>query len=257
MHVICDTSAGVTAEEFQESRLFKDWLGQFSLDWKILSVAVHRALYFNEAYRMAFATVEAVDPDGHKQTTVIFLRGATVDILPILEAPDGSEYVPLIEQYRVPAGQKVRSTPAGMVDNGDVRMTVLLELFQELGIDIEWDEVHCANTDIGGSEAPWLVSPGGTDEVVTFYHVRAKLDLATIQLLHGTLTGAAHENERIKLHIVPLDEALDHLTRCGRTDMKAVLNLLLYKHRKQSIHWSVRALSMAVRLLTRLSRKRG
>jgi ADP-ribose pyrophosphatase len=136
--------------------------------------------------------------DGSPSGTLVWelwRRGRGVVILPYDPATDR---VALIEQFRLPAhaaGLDPVQTelPAGLLDAGeDPAEAALRELAEETGL------TGRALARIG----PYLLMPGGCDEVVDFYC--AHVDLA--ETTSGT-HGLATEHEETRLLVVPADDA--------------------------------------------------
>lgn len=233
LRISCAADVLHSPEEVEDSNLFQNWLARFSPEWEIERVDVSATLAWKGAIRMIFMIATGIAPDGHRRVSAAFLRGTTVDILPVIVAPDGTEYVVFVEQPRVPAGQMSITTPAGMVDDGNVESTALNELAEEIGGDIAWTAPRWLNRFATGSDLPMLVSPGGTDEEVQFCTVTTELTNEQMRVLHGRTAGAAEEGEYTAIHVVALDDALLYLGRHDRPCMKSVLSLLLYQHARQ------------------------
>lgn len=164
----------------------------------------------------------------------VFLRGPTVDMLTVVT--DGvKRFMVHVEQPRVAVGQVVRSNPAGMVDAGESPVTAAMrELAEEVGSHIRWSPAQSMHPVVLGTNAPLLVSPGGTDEEVTFYVVEGHLPSDKLAKLSKHIGGLAHEGERLKLRLTPLmrlDIQAAAARLCSgtrRPDMKAVTSLLMY-----------------------------
>lgn len=233
--VTCGAEVTVSAKEIEGSALYQNWLARFGPEWTVERVHVAAALQWKGAVRMLCANVTAIDPLGRRRTSMTFLRGSTVTIVPIIIGPDGKEYTVLVEQPRIPAGQMCISTPAGMVDNGDVTFTAIAEMAEEVGGDITWSQPQWLNAFATGSDAPMLVSAGGSDEDVQFCVVRALLSEEMIKALHGREAGAEEEDENTLVHVVVLlTEALPYLARDGRRpSLKAAMAFLLLQQARQ------------------------
>lgn len=230
----CAVDVDLLPEVIESSLLYQNWIARFDDQWRIEKVHFTSALAWKGDVRMAFAHVTAITPDGRRKKSAVFLRGSTVDILPVIIAPDSVEYVVFVEQSRIPAAQVCISTPAGMVDYGNVESTALQEMAEEVGGDITWSTPQWLNQYATGSNEAMLVSPGGTDEDVQFCVVRAYLDETQMQSLHGSKAGAAEEDEHTSVHVVVLlTEALPYLARYGRPSLKTVTSLLLYQLSRQ------------------------
>jgi 8-oxo-dGTP pyrophosphatase MutT (NUDIX family) len=170
----------------------------------------------------------SVEFGGHMHP--VLLRGATVDMLTVLVG-NGARYIVHVDQPRVAVGQVVRSNPSGMVDGGESPATAALrELGEEVATDIHWGRP------LPLYPGPLLVSPGGTDEAVSFYVVRGVISPKDLEKLHGRITGQRDEGERIQLQLYRIDaqQNIDPALRSlhqvlGLPDLKAVTSLLLYE----------------------------
>lgn len=232
--ITCAAEVGPSPLMIADSVLYQNWLARFGSQWEVEQVRVTNALAWKGDVRMIFANVTAITPDGRRKTVAVALRGSTVDILPIIIAPDGTEYVVFVEQPRVAVAQVCISTPAGMVDDGNVESTALQEMAEEVGGGINWSAPQWLNQYATGSNEAMLVSPGGTDEDVQFCVVRAYLSHEQVQSLHGSEAGAAEEDEQTSVHVVVLlTEALPYLGRYGRPSLKSITSLLLYQLSRQ------------------------
>lgn len=129
-----------------------------------------------------------------EMTREVFERGHAVGVLPYDPAADA---VVLLEQFRVgalAAGFPSWQTEivAGIIDEGETPEAVARrETKEEAGCDIA-ELIPVCN---------YLVSPGGTSESVTLYCGR--VDCAGV----GGIHGLQHENEDIKVTVVPWAEA--------------------------------------------------
>jgi 8-oxo-dGTP pyrophosphatase MutT (NUDIX family) len=233
--VTCGTEVKDSAEVIEGSPLYQQWLSHFGREWTVERVHVTAALNWKKNVRMLCAYVTAIDPLGRRRTSMTFLRGSTVTIVPIIIGPDGKEYTVLVEQPRIPAGQMCISTPAGMVDNGDITFTALAEMAEEVGGDITWSQPQWLNRFATGSDAPMLVSAGGSDEDVQFCVVRTILSEEMITTLHGREAGAEEEDENTLVHVVVLlTEALPYLAQGDRRpSLKTVMAFLLLQQARQ------------------------
>lgn len=151
-------------------------------------------------------------------TRVNFERGDGIGVL--LYDPDARAVV-LVEQFRFPVYRRDASNGwlteivAGMKDDDGpsvARKEVLEETGYELRGDPEW-------------LSSFYLSPGGTSERMELYlaHVR-KSGLST----HG---GAEHEGEDIRVHTVPLDDAIKQVESGEILDAKTIVALLMLERK--------------------------
>lgn len=128
-------------------------------------------------------------------TRELFERGHSAGVL--LYDPD-SDCVVLTEQFRIggleaPLGPWLMEIVAGMIEPGETAEAVVRRETRE--------EAGCAVQEL----IPlfdYLVSPGGSSERVALFVGR--VEAAGI----GGIHGAPEEGEDIRVHVVPLDEAL-------------------------------------------------
>lgn len=128
-------------------------------------------------------------------TRELFIRGDATCVLPY--DPDRDEIV-LLEQFRLGALGRDQSPwllelVAGMNDEGETNEeTAQREGQEEAGLSFSTLEKICS----------YLVSPGGSTEMIHLYFGRVSTEFA------GGLYGLEHEHEDIRAHVVPADEAV-------------------------------------------------
>lgn len=228
MKVQCAADVRQSPREVQRSALFSNWAAHLRRT-EVGTVTIQGVYAWGGEIRMLQMGVEY---GGFNNA--VFLRGATVDMLTVVT--DGnSRFIVHVEQPRVAVGQVVRSNPAGMVDTGETLVVAALrELAEEVGAHIRWGRAVSMHPVVLGTEAPLLVSPGDTDEEVTFYVVEGTLSSTELRKLGNHIGGLAHEGERLRLRLTPLSQfdaavALQNLAAVrGRPDLKAVTSLLMY-----------------------------
>jgi len=147
-----------------------------------------------------------------EMTREVFERGHAAAVLPYDPVHDA---VVLIEQFRVGAVAAGRppwlvEVVAGIIEEGEsAEEVVLREAVEEAG---------CEVTDLIPI-AEYLVSPGGTSEVITAYCGRVDSSRA------GGYHGVAAENEDIRVVAMPLTEAAELLRARKLDNATAVITL--------------------------------
>lgn len=228
MDVVCAPGVPTSVRQVQRSALFRSWSDRLRRT-RVGRVTVYATYEWGGEVRMIQM---GVHHGGFENA--VFLRGPTVDMLTIVT--DGARrFMVHVEQPRVAVGQVVRSNPAGMVDTGESPVTAAMrELTEEVGAHIRWGRAQSMHPVVLGTNAPLLVSPGGTDEEVTFFFVEGHLTTDKLSKLSRHIGGLAHEGERLKLRLTPLTQVDIHAAvvrlckGAGRPDMKAVSSLLMY-----------------------------
>lgn len=131
-------------------------------------------------------------------TRELFERGHSIGVLPY---DAGRDCVVLVEQFRIgaidaPSGPWLMEVVAGMLDPGQKAEDVAeKELREESGITTAELAPICE----------YLVSPGGASERVRLFC--ARIDAEGV----GGIYGRDDEDEDIRVHVVPFDEAWDML----------------------------------------------
>ena len=128
-------------------------------------------------------------------TRELFIRGDATCVLPY--DPSRDEIV-LLEQFRLGALGRDQSPwllelVAGMNEDGETNEDVAQrEGQEEAGLSFSKLEKICE----------YLVSPGGSTEMIHLYYGRVNTESA------GGLFGLEHEREDIRAHVVSVDEAI-------------------------------------------------
>jgi ADP-sugar diphosphatase len=204
-------------EKFISSLLFKNWLNSVSDGILIYSVEIV-SIDYKPNGEPIFAKLSVRAFEGSKSgrqiiPDVVFLRGGSVAILPILVSQEtGKKYVVFTSQIRLPVGEELLEIPAGMLDQDKNFVGVAAKEFrEEIGIAITPADLTALTPDHGGHMLPVTfpkgiaVSPGACDETMRFYLFRKTLSQVEIDGLQGQLTGNREEGESICLKIVELE----------------------------------------------------
>lgn len=200
---------------FLMSPLLQNWGDSVSKDITIQSITVVSIDYKSNGEPIfAKILVIANDFKGNKLPGVIFLRGGSVAILPILTAKEtGEKYVVFTTQTRLAVGEcSLLEIPAGMLDgNGDFVGVASKEFEEELGISIKKSDLtHITprkrQDDLFGISFSRgiFVSPGATDETMEYFLYQKTMPEKKIRKLHGAVTGNEDEHESIKLTVAQL-----------------------------------------------------
>jgi ADP-sugar diphosphatase len=189
-------------------------------------------------------TANVTDSNGESLPGAVFLRGASVGMMVILQPDDlpvGSEeekHVLLTVQPRIAAGGlQFAELPAGMVDYGTFKGSAAQEIKEELGMEIKEEElINLTELAIpegsGEEEMPRAVFPsaGGCDEYIPLFLCERRIPREQLKEWTGKLTGIRDEGEKITLKLVRLED----LWHEGARDSKALGAWSLFEGLKRS-----------------------
>jgi ADP-sugar diphosphatase len=234
------TSEDVTIDlqKVLDAQVFKDWVEAVDNDPLLFIAEIEIQSVDMFGPRVGFikfksrAQVNVGGDEGVVEVPgIVFMRGGAVGVLVILEC-EGEEHTIMTYQARVPVAiHNLPEVPAGMLDgSGNFRGVAADEIAEECDIVISEDElVDLTELAYGDKWRGMLPSAGGCDEFIRLYMFRREVERAVITELEGRLTGLRSEGERIKLHIVPLQEAWKL-----SPDAKLLSCLTLYEKLKES-----------------------
>ena len=213
-----------------------------STPYALRAITVQSCDFFGGG-RLGFVklTVEVSNDAGEKLPGSVFLRGASVAMLLVLQPEDArdksEEYVILTVQARIPAGSLAFvELPAGMLDDsGTVTGAAAKEIREETGLEIQerdlidMTKLATQSTDVRidqeNLQDAVYPSPGGSDEFIPIFLSRKEISRDEIEGLKGKLTGLRDHGEKITLRLCRLDE----LWRVGARDGKTLAALALYE----------------------------
>lgn len=218
------------------STFYLKWLNNLQDGIDISSIEFQSVdfIYRNGIPRPLFIKfiVDAKDVEGHKLPGIVLLRGPAVCILPVLYTED-EPYVVLVRQARLGPGKLGNlEIPAGILDV-DVSLKELAakELKEETGLDVELHQLKDLLNDFGSVHSRLYTSVGISDESLAFYLYERSMEPGDIELLQGAIRQNEHENEFIRVEMMPISAAKAHLE-----DSKSLLAILMY----ESLKWSQR-----------------
>lgn len=194
-------------EALQHALKYRQWQQSLSAHGVRFTTPVHEIHTLRKGNgEVLFSLIDShpVDPDGHPLHGLCLLRGHFVCVLTCIRNTDtGTRQLLLVRQRRICNGALFYEHPAGMMDSdSDPYATALKELEEETGLVVRRDQLHALNPDL------YYSSPGLLDEGGFFFYCNLEMTGAQIAALQGAQRGAAHEKERILLHLATVDEAL-------------------------------------------------
>ncbi|CAG8977252.1 hypothetical protein HYALB_00009349 [Hymenoscyphus albidus] len=241
--VTLELCEGARKEEVLEFPAFKKWYTRIQSNLSLQSQSTHE--FHSAPYALTHIQIQSLDRWGPRigfiklTATVknskdeslpgsIFLRGASVGMLVILQPDDLSEAGSL----------QFLELPAGMEDDGTFKGSAAKEIKEELGLDIPEDQlVNMSELAIsqkeGEEEVPRAMFPsaGGCDECIPLFLHEKRVPSEQLKEWTGKLTGLRDEGEKITLKLVKLED----LWWEGARDAKALgaLALALYEGLKR------------------------
>ena len=145
----------------------------------------------------------------------IFIRGNSVCCLLIIKIVGQNKYhMVLVKQFRVPIGQQILETPAGMMDDEhNIVSAMITEIKEETEIIIN-NKNLIESTDIKEKECPidtlihfggFYPSPGGCDEYIDIFAYMIEMTQSKIVELNGKLINNPDSKELITIQIESLN----------------------------------------------------
>ena len=182
----------------------------FERDDELVEKLVDRQVLPGSTY-LTFARDTVLTDDGKQRTREVLLHPGAVTVVAVLS----DRRIPLVRQYRHAAGEILLELPAGTLDmlgDGSVEEPLAAaqrELFEETGHRAaSWRQV-----------ARFFTAPGFASELM---HVFVATDVSADPSFPG-----AHDEERIQIEIVSLDEALRLADDGTIRDAKTLVGLYL------------------------------
>jgi len=173
-----EAPAHFTAQEIDNAiacKYFQDWLGYKEAAIKVTKIHLQNLDMFGPRVGFMKIKVEAKDPQGNPLPGIIFMRGGSVVILPVLDTPKG-QHALCIRQGRVPVGEVATwELPAGMLDgDGNFSGVAAKEMKEETGIEMKAGDLIDMTAKAFGSYKttggkPFrgvYLTPGGSDEFI-------------------------------------------------------------------------------------------
>ncbi len=233
---------GIDLEGAKATSQFQEWADLIGRerDFTIKSIHFQSIDMFGKKWGFIKFKADVTDAQGQFIPGIVFMRGGSVGILPILEC-EGVEHVILTVQSRVAAASfDYEEIPAGMLDgSGNFNGVAADELQQELGLVIADGELFDL-TEFAGYRRGFVPSAGGCDETVRLFCFKRKVSRETLDKINGRCTGLAEEGEKISLKVALLAD----LWRLD--DAKSVVAFTLYLKAKEKGAYTTEPLELVI-----------
>jgi len=191
--------------------------------------------------RLGFLKIKctAFDQDGHSVDGIVLIRGPCAVICTVIEDDEGNEFILTVEQFRMPMRKRIEEFLAGMCDEHEVEnprtgkttsrnspslnAVLVKELKEEAGLvlDASDPKLHYLG-DI-------MLSPGLLDEKAKMFAWYTKLSNEKIEEMLAKEHGELGTNERIRLHLYPIEEFHTELHRIGDAKTEVAFIRMLNK----------------------------
>lgn len=197
----------INLEKAVASKPFTDWMGKMvaNPELQLKSVNLQSVDMFGSRVGFLKLQAEVADKAGNNIPGIVFMRGNSVGILPVLSS-EGKDYAVLTVQNRIPTAGKFTEIPAGMLDDsGNFAGVAAKELKEELGIAIKSTEL----TDLSkafGHKVGFFPSPGGSDEAIRLFAFKKTVTPQELAAINNKATGVLAEGEAITTKVVPLED---------------------------------------------------
>ncbi len=203
------SEAGIDIEEVVSSTVFREWFQ--SVDRRRFHIrSVHIQSLDKFGSRIGFIKLKAdvVDNEGKSLPGIVFMRGGSVAILPVLLCNE-KRYAILTVQPRLATGRfDFVEIPAGMLDgSGHFSGVAAREIEEELGLKITSEDLIDLSGKAGHEHGVYL-SPGASEETIRIFAFVKTVAEEELNSINGRCTGAVDESEQITLRVEPLEELL-------------------------------------------------
>lgn len=206
---------GVEAESITNEPIFTTWIDSVDPEWVIESIEIQSVDRIPHGrVLLVKIKVTIVNPEGRIPGMIVLLRDYAVAALTVLTC-QGQKYALLVDQSRVPVGNIISESVAGLIDDGTSPESVILRELEE--------EAHMvtkmgltADDIIPLMDRPFYLSPGILNEAIYPFLVEKEVTHEMIASYQGLRRGLAEEHEYITVKIVPLAEVPSHC-HCATT----------------------------------------
>ena len=206
---------GVEAETISQELLFTNWLDAFDPEWIIESLEI-QSVDRVPSGRILFIKLKAdiIHPAGKLPGMIVVIRDYAVSALTVLTCA-GKKYALLVDQPRVPVGNTISESVAGLIDDKTSPESVILRELEE--------EAHAvtrlgltADDVIPLLDKPFYLSPGVLNEAIYPFLVEKEVTQEVLNTYQGLKMGLEEEYEHIVVRVVPFEDIIKYC-HCATT----------------------------------------
>ena len=232
-------------ETIAKAPKFLSWLkGIKKSNVRVESIEIMDADFFgpsNDPTRLGFLKIKccAFSPDNQPVDGIVLIRGPCAVVCAIIEDEFENEFILTVEQFRMPMRKRVEEFLAGMCDEVEVEnprtgkttsrnspalnAVLIKELKEEAGLVLKPNDpnLHYLG-DI-------MLSPGLLDEKAKMFAWYTKMENAKIEEMLAKEHGELGTNEKIRLHLYPIEEFHKELHRIGDAKTEVAFIRMLNK----------------------------
>jgi 8-oxo-dGTP pyrophosphatase MutT (NUDIX family) len=179
---------------------------------------IHRK---NSDLLFALLDADVISAEGTRLPNIIFIRGDSCLIVPLIHNRDtGEERYLMIRQRRIGSGAMSLEFPAGMLDDDtdDPLGVAQRELAEETGLTVAAGDLFPL------CDRKLFSSIGACDEGIFYFGCIREFDDAAYRSLGGKKTGNPDEDEHIEVTLMTRDEAEQEAT-----SLQVMLGLYLFE----------------------------
>jgi ADP-sugar diphosphatase len=217
--------SGIEAATINNEQMVVKWVNDIDPTWIVHSLEIQSVDRLPSG-RILFIKLKAdiTHPNGHMPAMIVVLRDYAVSALTILTC-ENMKYVLLVDQARVPVGNTISESVAGLIDDNASPESVILRELEEEASGVT--RLGITATDIIPLlDKPFYLSPGIINEAIYPFLVEKEISRTVLDAYQGLKQGLEEEHEYITVKIVPLDEVTHHCY-CATT----LAMLYLYQRR--------------------------
>ena len=178
-----------------DTTLFKKWFKRTKKNFIVNDFTINKVHMFGPNVGFIDLTADVTDQEGTDIPGICMLRGNSVAVLTVLVSKEtAKEYFVLTRQPRIPTGREIYEIPAGMTDGKSSKKTVVEELGEEVGAELN-PKFEDLTFLISGFNSPGLL-----DEITDIYLFKKVLFQKKIDKINNRKSGL--DNERIITELV-------------------------------------------------------